>query len=209
MKQICFLILLLTNWHIAAQYDVPITLLQQFNGKYDYTIIGNTHNEFDNFNTTPIPCQMLTQSSANLNLLPSQNIVAAYLIWSGIGTGNNVNIQLNGMTQIPDLINVADTEPIPGVSIYFSSLKNITNYVQIFGNGLYSVSNFDLNPIIGNYCSTANYHSGWNIIVVYEDLTLPNKQLNIYNGFRYAYNPAGTSIPIQIPVNNLNVIDKY
>ena len=155
MKQICFLILLLTNWHIAAQYDVPITLLQQFNGKYDYTIIGNTHNEFDNFNTTPIPCQMLTQSSANLNLLPSQNIVAAYLIWSGIGTGNNVNIQLNGMTQIPDLINVADTEPIPGVSIYFSSLKNITNYVQIFGNGLYSVSNFDLNPIIGNYCSTA------------------------------------------------------
>lgn len=190
-----------------AQYDVPITLLQQFNGQYGYTIIGNTHNEFDNWQAPPPPCQMLTQSSASLNLLPTQNIVAAYLVWSGIGTGNDVSVQLNGITQIPDIINVSDINdpvfPVP----YFSSLKNITSYVQSTGNGLYNFSNFDLNSIITAYCTTAIYFSGWNIIVVYEDLSLSNQQLNIYNGFRFTYNPAGVPIPIQIPISNLNVID--
>lgn len=190
-----------------AQYDVPITLLQQFNGPYDYIIIGNTHNEFDNYQDPPPPCQMLTQSSATLNLLPSQNVVAAYLIWSGIGDGSNLNVQLNGVTQIPDFIFVADTEPIQGNSIYFSSLKNITNYIQSTGNGIYVFANFDLNPIISLYCSNGIYFSGWNIIVVYEDVSLPNQQLNIYNGYRYAYNPAGVPIPIQIPITNINVID--
>jgi len=150
---------------------------------------------------------MLTQSSATLSLTPSQNVVAAYLIWSGIGTGNDTSVQLNGITQIPDFINVADVSvpiaPIP----YFSNVKDISSYVQSIGNGIYTFSNFDLNSIITTYCSSAQYFSGWNIIVVYEDFSLSNQQLNIYNGFRFTYNPAGVPIPIQIPINNLNVID--
>ncbi|WP_338378410.1 hypothetical protein [uncultured Flavobacterium sp.] len=201
------LFLLLTFTFCNAQYDVPITLLQQFNGQYGYTIIGNTHNEFDNWQTPPPPCQMLSQSSATLNLLPSQNVVAAYLIWSGTGTGNDASVQLNGITQMPDFINVADVsvpiQPIP----YFSAVKDISSYVQTTGNSIYNFTNFDLNSIITTYCSGSIYFSGWNIIVVYEDLTLPNQQLNIYNGFRFTYNPFGVPIPIQIPIDNLNVVD--
>lgn len=124
---------------IYSQYDVPITLLNQFNGKYDFTIIGNTQNEFDNYQNPPPPCQMLTQSSATLNLLSTQNIVAAYFIWSGIGNGQNANIELNGNLITADQINVADVSPIEGFFTYFSSSKNITTYVQSYGNGTYSV----------------------------------------------------------------------
>ena len=55
------------------------------------------------------------------------------------------------------------------------------------------------------YCSNAVYYSGWNIIVVYEDLTLPNTQLNIYNGFRYVGNENFFSY--NFLVDGLNIID--
>ena len=83
MKYLLILILLIINLNAKAQSDVPLTLRAQYNGSYDYTIIGNTHNEIDNwFQAPPPPCQMLNQSSATLNLLPSQNIVATYLYWA-------------------------------------------------------------------------------------------------------------------------------
>ena len=83
---------------LYAQSDVPLTLRAQFNGSYGYSIIGNTHNEFDNYQNPAPPCQMLNQSNATLNLLPNQTIIAAYLYWSGIGDGTfDTNIQLNGI----------------------------------------------------------------------------------------------------------------
>ena len=69
---------------LNAQSDVPLTLRGQFNGKLDCTVVGNAHNALTNWQTPSTPCEMLTQSNANLNLLPNQNIVAAYLNWSGI-----------------------------------------------------------------------------------------------------------------------------
>ena len=53
-----------------------VTLFQQFNGRYDYTAIGNTLNVFENGPGTP--CTIQSSSSASLNLLTNQNIVAAY-----------------------------------------------------------------------------------------------------------------------------------
>jgi gliding motility-associated-like protein len=149
---------------------------------------------------------MQTNSSASLNLAATQTIVGAYLVWSGIGNGAGTTLNLNGNTIIPDLIHVANIHPPTWTPIlFFSAVKDITSYVQSFGSGLYQVSNFDLNPLISLYCSNMNYYSGWNLIVVYSNPTLPNKQLNIYDGFVQMVGTVVNNTTFYIPINNLNV----
>jgi hypothetical protein len=148
---------------------------------------------------------MLTSSSATLNLASNQTIVGAYLVWAGIGNGQGTTINLNGNNIQPDFVNVLDAHPSTYLFPwnYFSAVKNITNYVQNYGNGIYQVSNFDLNPFISFYCSGGVYYSGWNIIVVYSNPSLPIKQLNIYDGYQFVGNPVTTSYSFSI--SNLNI----
>ena len=205
----CLLIFLLiiSIRSYAQPPTIPFELREQFNGQFDYKIIGNTFNEFDNFEQNPSPpCQLLTESSAILNLEPNQNIVAAYLYWSGVGNGTfNSNIQLNGETFFADEIFVVDPDQF-GFSFYFGSFKDVTTTIENQGNGIYEFSNLDLNPILGSYCSTAQYHAGWSILVIYEDTSLPTQQVNVYDGFASVYGfeeNASTTIDIA----NLNIID--
>jgi gliding motility-associated-like protein len=195
----------LTCFLCNSQTNVPHTLYQQFNGPYDYSIIGNTHNLYDNWTLPTQPCVMLTSSSATLNLASNQTIVGAYLVWAGIGNGQGTTINLNGNNIQPDFVNVLDAHPSTYLFPwnYFSAVKNITNYVQNYGNGIYQVSNFDLNPFISFYCSGGVYYSGWNIIVVYSSPSLPIKQLNIYDGYQFVGNPVTTSYSFSI--SNLNI----
>jgi gliding motility-associated-like protein len=148
---------------------------------------------------------MLTSTSSLLNLAPNQTIVGAYLIWAGISNGANTTLTINGTTFTPDFINV--TDPFPTAIFpapYFSAVKDITSFVQTIGNGNYQVTNFNLNPYQGNYYINGIYFAGWNIIVVYSNPTLPNKQLNLYDGYRFTSNGSGVPL-INFPVNNLNV----
>jgi gliding motility-associated-like protein len=200
---ILFLISNLSFGQFGQISSVPHSLYQQFNGAYDYTIIGNTHNPIDSYLYPPVG-SMLTNTSASLNLSTNVNIEAAYLIWSGIGDGVGINLNLNGTNFSADFINYANINPT-GIAIpYFSSVKDITSFVQSTGNGNYQVSNFNLNSFQSSYYNTGIYFAGWNIIVVYSNPTLPNKQLNIYNGFRLLGNSFGLS-QIFLPVSNLNV----
>lgn len=204
-KYLRFLVLFcLLSFFGYSQSFSPITLYQQFNGPYDYTIIGKTHNTYDNWISPPQPPAMLSSSSASLNLPSNQTIVGAYLVWTGIGDGTTTTINLNGNAIIPDFVNIAYPFPsIPPSFPFFSAVKDITNYVQSFGNGLYQISNFNLSSILLNYYSNAIQFAGWNIIIVYSNPTLPNKQLNIYDGLQYVI---GNSInTVNIPINNLNV----
>jgi gliding motility-associated-like protein len=187
-----------------SQSYIPLNLYQQFNGPYDYTIIGKTHNPHDNWISPPQAPAMLTSSSASLNLASNQTVVGAYLIWTGIGDGTTTTINLNGNAILPDYINIAYPFPtIPPSFPFFSAVKDITSYVQSFGNGLYQISNFNLSSILLNYYSNTIQFAGWNIIIVYSNPTLANKQLNIYDGLQYVI---GNSInSVNIPINNLNV----
>ena len=205
MLRFLVFVVMLAPMFSFGQTNVPHTLYHQFNGPFDYTIIGNTHNLYDNWTIPTQPCVMQTSSSATLNLAANQTIVGAYLIWAGIGNGQGTNITLNGNNIQPDYINVLDAHPSTFLFPwnYFSAVKNITNYVQNYGNGLYQVSNFDLNPLISFYCSGGVYYSGWNIIVVYSNPSLPTKQLNIYDGYQFVGNPVTTSYSFSI--SNLNV----
>ncbi|WP_296683108.1 PKD domain-containing protein [Flavobacterium sp.] len=132
-------------------------------------------------------------------------IEGAYLIWAGVGNGANTSITLNGNTIQPDYINVLDANPstFSFPWNYFSAVKDVTGLVQSTGNGIYQVSNFNLNPINNLYCSSQVFYSGWNIIVIYSNPNLPNKQLNIYDGFQFVGNPVLTSY--NFTISNLNI----
>jgi len=200
------LVLIASNKIFAQPTTIPLELRAQFNGQFDYKIIGNTLNEFDNWQNPPPPCQMLIESSANLDLSSNQNIVAAYLYWSGIGDGQfNPEIQLNGTTLVADEISVVDPSQF-GVGINYGAFKEISSFIQLNGNGLYEFSDLDLNPIIGNYCATSNYYAGWSILVIYEDDSLPTQQLNVYDGLASVYG-FGDNASTTINIGSLNVVD--
>ena len=154
-----------------------LTLYDQFNGRYDYVAIGNTMNLAEN-NTTSV-CQILTQSSAQLNLLPTQNIIAAYLYWSGSGSGD-FDVTLNGVQ-----ITAQRTFSYSFSSVYtfFGAFADVTTQLQNTQNGTYTLSDLDLTQVIPNYCINSTNYGGWAIIVIYEDNSLNYNQINVYDGF--------------------------
>lgn len=173
-----------------------ISLYQQFNGRYDFTFVGNTLNPDENsFQPTPT---IFTSSSATLTLNSDDIIEKAYLYWAGCGTGD-FNVKLNNIDITPDrtfsIIQTSSGWP------HFSAFKDITSMVQSTGNGSYTLSDLDLTAIIPQYYNNRTNFAGWAIIVVYRNDALPLNQLNIYDGLQ--------AVPdeINIVLDNLNVID--
>ncbi len=184
----CFLI----TFKTAAQ---DITLFQQFNGRYDYTALGNTLNTVEN---GPIGvCTINTSSSASLFLNTNQTMVAAYLYWAGSDDGD-FNIELNG---IPVTAERTFSDALTGNRTFFAAFADVTSIVQTTGNGLYTVSEFDLTSVIAPYCPTGTNFGGWAMTVIYENPALPLNQLNVYDGLE--------SVPdmLEITLSNLNVFD--
>ena len=73
-----FFTLFLLPFISSAQVDIE--LFQQFNGQYDFTALGNTLNLEENGGGGT--CDILTESSADLTLLPGQTIQSALLYWA-------------------------------------------------------------------------------------------------------------------------------
>lgn len=193
---------------VIGQNSLPHTLYQQFNGPYDYTIIGKSHRNDDNAIATG-PCSFITSSSTTLSLAANQTIVGAYIIWAGVSNGQSTTIALNGVNLQPDILNVVNICPPCSSPCYsFSAVKDVTSMVQSSGNGLYQVTNFDLNPfvqMIGNcFCGQNIPFSGWNLIVVYSTPTLANKQINIYNGHK-VIGAGGNPLTSTFLISNLNI----
>ncbi len=207
LKYVLFLLVLLPGL-VKAQINVPHTLYQQFNGPYDYTIIGKSHRNDDNAIAIG-PCSFITSSSATLSLAPNQSIVGAYLIWAGVSNGQGTTIAFNGINLQPDILNVVNICPPCSSPCYtFSAIKDVTSMVQTSGNGLYELTNFDLNPFVqisGNcFCGQNIPFSGWNLVVVYSTPTLSNKQINIYNGHK-VLGGGGNPLTSTFLISNLNI----
>lgn len=176
-------------------YSQDIALYEQFNGRYDYTAIGNTMNLFEN---GPFPdCDILTSSSATLNLSNEQTIIAAYLYWAGSGPGD-FDVQLN------DIAITAErtfADAIDETRIFFAAFADVTSIIQNFGNDTYTLSDLDVSTFIPDYCATGTNFAGWAITVIYQDPNLPLNQVNVYDGLQ--------SVPtdLTIVLDNLNVLD--
>lgn len=187
-------------------YSQQIDLFQQFNGRYNYLAIGNTLNQFEN-NIDRSFCEILPESSADLILPNSTTIVAAYLYWSGSGTGDD-SISINNTDFVTDEIYTVDyNDSTWGLLTYFSCYVDITEYVRTIGNGTYTFSNLDISDTLNNnpgYCENRTNFGGWSIYVVYEDANLPINQINIFQGLDIINRNVQELI---ISLNNVNVLD--
>ncbi|MBG43658.1 MAG: hypothetical protein CL530_06785, partial [Aequorivita sp.] len=166
------LILLLTFVFPLFVFSQPVTLFQQFNGRYDFTAVGNTLNAQPNFNGY---CGQLLQSSASLSLTPGQTFVSAHLYWGSIGTGD-FDVSLNGTPISAQRIFSHTFNGQP----YFSAYADVTSLVAATGNGTYTFADMDVQGLLSQYCGT-NF-GGWAIYIIYEDPSLLLNQISLFDG---------------------------
>lgn len=186
--------------HSSVFFAQDVTLLNQFNGNYDFTFIGNTMNIIENNNIEgelPPPCTILTSSSSLLNLSNGNTIIKAYLYWAGVGAGDfdvTLNTQNISADRTFEIIN-------PSGLPCFSAFSDITQLIQNTGNGNYTLADLDLTDLISDYCENGSNFAGWAILIIYENVNLPINQINIYDGLEAIPNV------INISLDNLNVVD--
>lgn len=197
---------LIITWLLCCHliFAQDVSLYEQFNGHYDYTAFGNTLNVEENGQGGQ--CFILTSSSANLQLQPNQEVIAAYLYWAGSGPGD-FDVSFN-QTPITAERNFNLIYSNGGVDyVYFSAFADITQQIKNTGNGNYTLSDLDLTDVIPSYCSppgSGTNFGGWAVTVVYEDPSLPNNQVNIFDGLESV---SRNNQVLEITLNNLMVID--
>ena len=191
MNRVYFYFIFLIAINTKAQ---DIGLLQEFNGRFDFTMIGNTLNPVENEGLST--CTILTSSSANLNLQPNDTIEAAYLYWAGSGSGD-FEVSLNN----ENIIAQRTFESNYFGYLFFSAFADVTSQIKATGNGNYTLSQLDLTDIILPYCQFGINFGGWAIVLIYGNSNFPINQINVYDGMQ--------SVPdnIIIQLDNLNVID--
>ena len=175
-----------------------VSLYNQFNGRYDYTFIGNTMNTAENNTTSDLVTT--TSSTATLSLNSTDVIEKAYLYWAGSGDGD-FEVNLNSETITPDrtfsLFKVFDDVTYT----YFSAFKDVTSLIQATGNGDYTLSNLDISAFEALHFQRRTNFAGWAIVIIYANTALPLNQINVYDGLQ------GVPDELSITLSSLNVID--
>ncbi len=199
--KIRLLLFSITTLFYCSVFGQNVSLYNQFNGRFDFTFIGNTMNLGENNSTAGCEDLLVTSSAASLNLNSSQIIQNAYLYWAGSGLGD-FNVQLNSVpiTAQRTFSNISISSGLP----YFSAFADVTSQIVSTGNGTYTLSDLDISQTLideSGYCNNRTNFAGWAMVIVYKGATLPLNQINIYDGLE--------SIPNAITINlsSLNVID--
>lgn len=183
---------------MSSLFGQDVTLYQQFNGRFDFTFIGNTLNPMENtFQSQP---NILSTSEASLNLSTNDSIVKAYLYWAGSGTGD-FEIKLNNISFEAERT-FSHQRISSGLTLdYFSAFVDITDYVSETGNGSYVFSDLDVSSFLAQHFIVKTNFAGWAIIIIYKNDDLPLNQINVYDGLQ------GVPQELQITLSSLNVID--
>lgn len=193
-----FFVILLGCFWSKITFSQEVSLYQQWNGRVDFTMIGNTLNPMENsFQSQP---DILSSSSAFLQLNENQTILNAYLYWSGSGTGD-FEVTLNGQP-ISSTRTFLHERVFPnGIFNYFSGFADVTNLIQSTGNGAYVFANLDISAHLPLHFTRRTNYAGWAIVIVYEDPMLPLNQINLYDGLQ------GVPTNLSIELSSLNVLD--
>lgn len=207
MKQLYFILLFIIAV-LKANAQIDVILYEQFNGRYDFTFVGNTLNTIGN-NGTTTPCEILTSSSASFQLGTGDQLVKAYMYWAGSGEGDFDVLLNNQPVTAQRTFNVLANNTDGNTRPYFSAFADVTSILQAFGNGTYTLSELDLTNLINQnqpsadnlYCQIGTNFGGWAIVVIYQNNALPLNQLNVYDGLEFI----PTAINITLP--SLNVVD--
>ncbi len=201
MRRVSSLLLfLIISMSLVAQ---DVQLFESFNGRYDYLAFGNTLNTRENGANDP--CQLLTETSAELTLLPGQTVVAAYLYWAGSLDPGDLDVTLNG-TQVTAQRDFSLSFLSNGTEYtYFAAVADVTNIIEANGNGIYTLTDLDLSANIEFYCNgNSTNFGGWAVTLIYEDPTFNLRNVNIFDGLE-SVNISENELTIVL--DNLNVID--
>ena len=199
---------LIVTFYAENAFSQEISLFRQFNGRYNYTAIGNTLNQFEN-NIDRSFCELLPSSQANLELDTNSSIVAAFLYWAGSGEGDE-QVSLNGEYIEADItynVNYDTNNNEFGILTYFSCFADITHFIQNNGNTSYTFSDLDISEVLAEnlgYCDNRTNFGGWAIYVIYEDNSLPLNQINLFQGLEIINRNVQEKI---ISLENINVLD--
>jgi large repetitive protein len=167
----------------------PISEFQQFNGQYDFTAVGNT------LNASPNPCGLMASSSAVLNLEPTQTLVSAHLYWAAPWVnagGGDFNVTLNGTPVVASRDFFLTTNLSGNTLNFFGAYADVTAIVSATGNGTYTFSDLDVDMFATGTCNNATDFGGWAIYIIYEDPSLLQNQISLFDGFEFvsATNPS-------------------
>ena len=183
---------------IFCSFGQNVTLYNQFNGRYDFTFIGNTMNIAENNSIFDFVTG--TESTVNLSLNASDVIEKAYLYWAGSGDGD-FEVDLNSVAITPDRTFSFNRIFNDIEYTYFSAFTDITTQVTATGNGSYTLSNLDISPFEELHLQRRTNFAGWAILIIYKNNNLPLNQINVYDGLQ------GVPNELSITLNSLNVID--
>ncbi len=189
MKNSLFIAWIIVLYSSFAFTQVPISQFLSYNGRYDFTMFGRSNNVKGN--TTPnFNCAVdnVSSSTADFTLpVTSTGIKRAILYWSGSGSGD-LDVQLSGPNGLNNQALSSEKTYIDNVALittthpYFSASYDVTEILQTHGQGSYTLSGLDTDDGPA-YCPNTIY-SGWVIVVVYEDPTLPLNTVKLYDGFQ-------------------------
>ncbi|HAG85274.1 MAG TPA: hypothetical protein DCL61_30050 [Cyanobacteria bacterium UBA12227] len=171
---------------IAIAAPVQLTLDQTFVGKYGYKVTGATRRTQSN---TVNACSVLsptTSNTASLSLPTGVTVVKAFLYWTGstnLQANSDWNVTFEGQSISAPVnrryyLNYA-SDTTEG---YFNGRVDVTSIVQNKGSGTYSFSDLTVNTGTP-HCSVKTVLAGWELIVIYQDNSLPNTAVNLYDGF--------------------------
>lgn len=179
-------------------YGQDVTFYEQFNGRYDFTFVGNTMNLAEN--NSIFDYVTTTSSTATLYLSADNQIEKAYLYWAGCGDGD-FEVNLNDEPITPDRT-FSCVKFLSGLEFtYFSAFKDVTSQILATGNGDYTLSDLDISDFEDHHLLRRTNFAGWALLILYKNPSLPLNQINIYDGLQ------GVPDDLVITLNSLNVLD--
>jgi gliding motility-associated-like protein len=184
-------------------------------------VFVDVDNDADTFNSSSSTLVLPTDSGTNLDC---SKVIFAGLYWTGRTTGegyspNPISVTKNSVTKTLDKHNILFKGPssnaytsITANEIYFPTNANnniytayteVTDYVKTNGVGEYFAA--DIATIEGgsNFDNVGRY-AGWALIVVYENSSMKNRDITIFDGHAFVLNQVTENYTI--PVSGFNAV---
>ncbi len=166
--------------NVPTSFNAEISIFEKFTGTFDYATTGNT------LRTNPNSidaCSITTSSSGTLTtpIPATATIQKAYLYWVSSGINIGYQVLLDGQVVNADKTYRSYSSFNQG---YFGGgLADVTTIVQASPDETFDFSGLTIDNSL-QYCTVQTVLGSWSLFVFYEDSTLPDSSLILYNLFK-------------------------
>lgn len=159
-----------------------LTGIETLSGHLDFVWTGQTNNLSDN-SEPGFDCASnnVSFSTINLQYPATAAVKKAILYWAGSGSGD-FDVHLTG-PNFPDMAISAQRTYVTTYVLlpFFAAAYDVTQVVAAAGPGSYTLSQLDAANDFA-HCQLNAVYSGWSILVVYEESSLPYSTVEVYEG---------------------------